>query len=220
MFEGLERIAFSRDWITIVLLLVLVVIAIIRFIYEERFTKLFSLSYSDKYFTNYSKSKPLIFNNFHLLFFIVINFNISLLIYYSIEVFNPLIITNSFIFFLRIILVVILYFIARYLVGYLLSIVFGLSEHQDYVTLLKISNSAYLSVLLFPLLILINYSSVSFHKFLLVVSLIMLLVLLFIRYFTIVKNLKISFNSFFYLFLYLCALELAPIIIIYKMFLD
>jgi hypothetical protein len=219
MFEGIERITLSKDWITVVLLLVLIVIALIKLVYNERFIKLFSLSYSDKYFTNYSKSKPLIFNTFHFLFFVVINFNISLLIYYSIEVFNPLIISNSLTFFLKIVLVVLLYFVARYLIGYLLSIVFNLSEHQDYVTLLKISNSAYLSMLFFPLLIFLNYSSVVMHKFLLIFSLIIVLILSFILYFNVVKNLKINFNSFFYLFLYLCALELAPIIVIYKMFL-
>ena len=220
MFEGIERLSLSEDWITIIVLLALVLIAVLKFSYNERFVKLFSLSYSAKYFTNYSKSKPLIFNTFHLLFFIVINFNISLLIYYAIKAFDPSKISSDFSFFLQILLILILYFLIRYLIGYLLGIVFDLSEEQNHITLLKISNLAYLSVLFLPLLVLINYSSFALHKILIIFSLIIALILLAIRYFSILRNLKITFNSFFYIFLYICALELAPILLIYKMFLD
>ena len=220
MFEGIERLSLSEDWITIILLLTLVFITVLKFSYDERFVKLFSLSYSDKYFTNYSKSKPLIFNTFHLLFFIIINFNISLLIYYAIKAFDPSRIADDFGFFLQIFLIVLLYFIFRYLIGYLLGIVFDLSEEQNRITLLKISNLAYISVFFFPLLVLINYSSFALHKILISFSLAVALILLFIRYFSILKNLKLSFNSFFYILLYLCALELAPILVIYKIFLD
>ena len=220
MFEGIERISLSEDWITIILLLSLVLIAALKFSYNDRFDKLFSLSYSDKYFTNYSKSKPLIFNTFHLLFFIIINFNISLLIFYAIKAFDPSEISNDFTYFIQIVLIVLFYFIFRYLIGYLLGIVFDLSEEQNRITLLKISNLSYLSVLFFPLLVLINYSSFALHKILITFSLTIALILLSIRYFSILKNLKLSFNNFFYIFLYLCALELAPFLVIYKMFLD
>jgi len=53
MFEGIERLSLTRDWITMILLLALVLIAVLKFFYGERFVKLFSLSYSEKYFTNY-----------------------------------------------------------------------------------------------------------------------------------------------------------------------
>ena len=220
MFEGIERLSLSEDWITIILLLGLVLIAVLKFSYNERFVKLFSLSYSAKYFTNYSKSKPLIFNTFHLLFFIVINFNISLLIQYAIKAFDPSKISNDFSFFLQLVLLSLLYFLIRYLIGYLLGIIFDLSEEQNHITLLKISNLAYLSVLFLPLLVLINYSSFALHKILIIFSLIIALILLITRYVSILRNLKLTFNSFFYILLYLCALELAPILVIYKIFLD
>jgi hypothetical protein len=220
MFEGIERLSLSEDWITVILVLALVLIAVLKFSYNERFVKLFSLSYSDKYFTNYSKSKPLIFNSFHLMFFIIINFNISLLIYYAIKAFNPLKITNDFSFYVQIILILLLYFILRYLIGNLLSIIFSLPEEQNRITFLKISNLAYLSVLFFPLLVLINYSSLAIHKVLIIFSLTIAIILLFVRYYSILKNLILNFNSFFYIFLYICALEIAPILVIYKMFLD
>ena len=158
MFEGIERLSLTRDWITLLLILGLVLIAVLKFAFNERFIKLFSLSYSEKYFTNYVKTKPLIFNTFHLIFFSVIIFNISLLIFYAIKAYNLSEITNDFGYFLQISLVCALYILSRYLLGYLLSLVFSLTDHQAYFTLLKISNLAYISVLIFPLLIFINYS--------------------------------------------------------------
>lgn len=220
MFEGIERLSLTRDWITLLLILGLVLIAVLKFAFSERFIKLFSLSYSEKYFTNYVKTKPLIFNTFHLIFFSVIIFNISLLIFYAIKAYNLSEITNDFGYFLQISLVCTLYILSRYLLGYLLSLVFSLTDHQAYFTLLKISNLAYISVLIFPLLIFINYSSAAFYNILISISLVIALILFGIRYYAVIKNIKLSFNSFFYLFLYLCALELAPILVVYKMFLD
>lgn len=220
MFEGIERVVFTRDWITVILMLVLLALTALKFVYNERFTKLFSLLYSEKYFTNYSKTKPLIFNKFHLFFFIVILFNISLLLFFGFKAFKPTPVSYDFNFFIQIVLIAILYVFLRYLVGYLLAIMFGISEFHKHLTLLKITNLSLVFVLSFPLLILINYSSSSFHKFLITFSVIGILVMLLIRYYIIVKKIRENFSIFFYLILYICALEIAPIIVIYKMFVD
>ena len=218
MFEGIERIAFSKDWITIVLMLVLALITIVKFVYSERFSKLFSLLYSEKYYSDYLKNKPLVFNKFHLLLFLVIIINVSLLVFFSFKTFNSSNISNEFTFFIQVLILVILYIFIRYFIGYFLGVIFEIYENQKYVTFLKISNLSFISILTFPLLVLINFSSISLHKFLLVFSIIIVLILSFIRYYTILKNERIKFNNLFYLFLYLCALEIAPFIVIYKMF--
>ncbi len=218
MFEGIERIAFSKDWITIVLMLVLALITIVKFVYSERFSKLFSLLYSEKYYSDYLKNKPLVFNKFHLLLFLVIIINVSLLVFFSFKTFNSSNISNDFTFFIQVLILVILYIFIRYFIGYFLGVIFEIYENQKYVTFLKISNLSFISILTFPLLVLINFSSISLHKFLLVFSIIIVLILSFIRYYTILKNERIKFNNLFYLFLYLCALEIAPFIVIYKMF--
>ena len=76
MFEGLERITSTSDWVTIFFLVVLTLISILQFNFNERFSKLFSLIYSDKYYTDFIKTRPLNFNIFHLIFFFVVLFNI------------------------------------------------------------------------------------------------------------------------------------------------
>jgi len=218
VFEGIERIAFSKDWITLVILFVLTLVTIVKFYYNQRFTKLFSLLYSEKYYTDYLKTKPFLFNIFHLLLFIIFLINLSLLIYFCYQVLKPDDFYNEFFFFSQIVAITLLYIIIRYCVGYLLGVIFKVSEYQRHFTFLKISNLAMLSVLFLPLLIIISYSTISIHKFLVYFSLILLVILFLYRYFVMIQNERLNFNKLFYLFLYLCALEIAPIIVVYKMF--
>ncbi len=220
MFEGLEKLTFSNDWITIVLMLVLILITLLKIIHNERFLKLFSLMYSEKYYTEYSKTNPLLLNNFHIISFFIVIFNISLLILYSFNEFSLVEIGNKLLFFTQINLLVIGYFLIRYFVGFILAYLFDIDDKQKHVTFLKISNLILISILFYPLLILINYSVGSFHKFIITLGVIGVIILFFLRYFNLLKKDKINFNSLFYLFLYLCALEIAPFIVIYKTFVD
>lgn len=220
MFEGLDRISVTDDWITLVLVIVLILITLLKNNYNDQFSKLFSLLYSEKYYTDYIKTVPLLFNGFHFIFFFVINFNISLLILFIFEAYYPIYFENSLFFFTQIFSLSILYLTIRYFLGLLLSNIFDISESQKYFTFLKISNLALISLLIYPLLILMNYSVGFFHTFLIVFSLIIIIILFIMRYFIIIKNEKLSFNNLFYLFLYLCALELAPFIVIYKLFVE
>lgn len=220
MFEGLERLTFSKDWITIILLVVLILITLVKNNFNVRFTKLFSLLYSDKYYTDYLKTNPLLFNKFHFLIFFVIIFNISLIIFNSFIAFKPSEIDYDFIYFLQIILITILYLFIRYFLGYFIAFVFDINDKQKHITFLKISNLSLISIFIFPLLILVNYSVGLFHKFLITFSVIAIIILFLFRYFTLFKKEEINFNSLFYLFLYLCALEIAPFIVIYKTFVD
>ena len=220
MFEGIEKISVTSDWITLIFIAVLIMIAILQFNFTERFSKLFSLVYSEKYYTDYIKTRPLIFNWFHVIFFFIIIFNISLSLYFTLNAFSTSGMTGQFYFYFQILIMTLGYFSLRYFVGYLLGNIFELEEGQNYFTFLKMSNLSLISVLIFPLLILTNYSVGFFHKFLITFGIVASLAIALFRYFVLIKNEKLSFNNLFYLFLYLCALELSPFIVIYKLFVE
>jgi len=220
MFEGIEKIAATNDWVTLFFLVVLILIAVLQFNYTERLSKLFSLVYSEKYYTDYIKTRPLIFNSFHTIFFFIIIFNISLFLYFALNTFSTSLEQGQFYFFLQILLMTFAYFIFRFFIGALLANIFEVEEGQKYFTFLKMSNLALISILVLPLLILANYSVGFFHKFLITFGVVTSFAIALFRYFVLIKNEKLSFNNLFYLFLYLCALELAPFIVIYKLFVD
>lgn len=220
MFEGVEKITITNDWVTLFFLLVLILIAVLQFNYSERFSKLFSLVYSEKYYTDYIKTRPLIFNSFHVIFFFIIVFNISLFLFFAFNTFSSSLNQGEFYFFAQILLLTFAYFAIRYSIGILLANLFEVEEGQKYFTFLKMSNLALISIFVLPLLILANYSVGFFHKFLITFGVIASFAIALFRYFVLIKNEKLSFNNLFYLFLYLCALELAPFIVIYKLFVE
>ena len=39
MFEGIEKISATSDWVTLIFLMVLILIAVLQFNFTERFTK-------------------------------------------------------------------------------------------------------------------------------------------------------------------------------------
>ena len=220
MFEGIERIILSKDWITIIFLLVLTIITMLKYNFSERFTKLFSLIYSDKYYTDYVKTNPLVLNIFHFLFSFVIFLNISMLIYFGFQVTDPPFFSNNIYSFTLIFIVVVFYIILRYIIGFILGEVFDLQEQQKQLTFLKLSNLSLLSLLLFPLLVFLNYRVDSYHKITITTGVILVIIFFLIQYYKLLNKDKFNFNNLFYLFLYLCALEIAPLIVIYKMFVD
>ena len=138
---------------------------------------------------------------FLFLGFFVILFNISLLIFFLFKAYDPAIYENEFSFFLKINLTVTLYLFLRYLLGIILGNIFDLTEEQSYFTFLKMSNISLISVLIFPLLILSNYTAGGFHKFLITFTLAASLGVTLFRYFVLIKNEKLGFNNLFYLFL-------------------
>ncbi|MCK5637626.1 MAG: DUF4271 domain-containing protein [Flavobacteriaceae bacterium] len=199
-------------------MIVLVLITLLKNNYNQQFTKLFSLFYSEKYYTDYVKMNPLLFNRFHFLFFFVIAFNYSLFVFFGFKTFYSQIIINDFYFYFQILNLTILFILIRYFIGFLLSVIFELSNDQRYLTFLKISNLSYLSLIVFPLIVVIAYSVGFFQKFLLIIGLILFVILSLFNYIKLIKNEKLNFSNLFYLFLYLCALEIAPFIVIYKLF--
>jgi len=220
MFEGLERVSFTNSWVTLVIMIVLVLITLLKNNYNQQFNKLLSLLYSEKYYTDYVKINPLLFNRFHFLFFFVIIFNLSLLIFFVFKTFYSELITNDFYFYFQIFNITVLFILVRYVIGFLLSIIFELNDEQRYLTFLKMSNLSFLSIIVFPLIIVVAYSVGFFQKFLLIVGLILFVVLSLFNYIKLIKNERLNFTNLFYLFLYLCALEIAPFIVIYKLFID
>ena len=142
MFEGIERIASTSDWVTLFFLVDLILIAVLQFNFTERFTKLFSLVYSEKYYTDYLKTRPLIFNSFHVIFFFIIVFNISLSFYFAIETLSPSSIDDPLYFYFQILAFTITYFALRFFIGFLLRHIFDLETSQNYFTFLKFSNLA------------------------------------------------------------------------------
>ncbi len=212
-----ERMVFSPDWVTILFLIVVLLLAAIKYNFNDRLSAMMSLIYSEKYFTEYAKTKPVLFNGYNILFFFVFFITFSLLIYYGLNAFlNPVFLIDLT-YFGKILLGLFIFLIFRIATGALLSIVFEVKEDYMLFSLVKISNLYFISIFTLPILLLVAYANTKYYKILIGLAIGFALILFLVRYFRALQNDRINFTSIFYLFLYLCALEIAPFILVYKL---
>jgi len=218
MFEATKIIHQNNDWITLVLLFVFIVLSLLKVIFKGRLSHVNTVFISKKYFLTYfNKGKSNFLNGFHVSLFIVQLLVISLL-FYLINIhfqFQP--ISLNFRGYILIIFWVSLYFSLRYLIGLLLAFLFNFKNEYNILVYYKMSYFNNLILWVLPFLVLTVYVDM-YHKLLLNITVSLVVILLLLRYSLILmNNKKLIFSNLFYFILYICALEIAPLIIILKL---
>ncbi|MFD1292959.1 DUF4271 domain-containing protein [Lutibacter holmesii] len=218
MFEAKEILSQNNDWITLVFFTIFVILVAIKFFFNERLAHTSMLLFSKKYLAiYYSKEKKKVFNNFQVLFFLVQLLTFSLIFFeilrYKVPSFSQL---DGNIFVL-IFICVFLYFVVRFLIGFFLASIFNFNEFHKKLLYEKSNyfNSLVISIL--PFLLVLFYTE-SYQLVFFKITLIVFLFLLTLRYVLVLRNnKKVIFGNLFYFILYLCALEIGPLVIILKL---
>ena len=204
---AIERIITNNDWITLVIVFAVVLLAIMKLLKP---TKLFGYTvafvtsgfFKKKIENNASSRTP-----FQLLlsFFLVIV--ISLFIFLILYPIN-----NGFFDYLLLFSFVTIYFVTKVVIDNILINILGISTVAKYFLITKYGYLKNLVLWLFPAIVLYQYA------FLNKLFLLTFFGILFIfRAFLIVRNnKKIVISKLFYFILYFCTLEIAPLLIVYK----
>jgi hypothetical protein len=218
MFEAKEIISQNNDWISFIFLGVLVLLTFIRIRYNDRILHTTTLFFQKKYlFIYFNKEKNSVFNGFQTPFFLIKTMTISLLLYHINIFFN----INSSLIWLKgygiILICVSIYFLIHYLIGLLISEALSFQKPYKKVVFDKLNYFNNVILWILPLVVIYTYTDsykVFFFNFLFLFS----IVLLVLRYgLLLVNNKNLIFNNIFYFILYLCALEIAPFVIIFKL---
>ncbi len=211
------NLSVNNDWITIVFLLIFVLLGAAKIIYKERLFELVVLFFSKKYLLKYAKENQLIFNGFSVILYLVQVLVLSLIFFVFAQEYLSLIeIDYNYYFFIKILIGVSLFFLFRFLIGFALGELFGTKQQQQQLAFTKISYLFSISILILPFLLLVffikKYNFLAFQLLIFVFA-----ILLIIRYVFVFKNNNITLakqgSNFF---LYLCALEIAPLMLILK----
>jgi len=218
MFNSEEIVSFNNNWVALVFIIILLILVGLNSFYGKRLARTNRMLLTKSYIqTYYNKDKIKFFNTFSSLLFIVQILSISLLLYLFILAFNSKLIGVNIVFFLNIVSIITAYFVLRYLVGFLLSNLFDL---KDLFFKLSFEKSNYLyNVILWVLpMILLSTYAVVYKLTIVKLTVIFSLILLVFRYvLVLLNNKKVILNNLFYFILYLCTLEIAPLIIILKL---
>ncbi len=218
MHQAKEIVNLSNDWITGILMLIIFILVINMFLNKEKFSGLYTLFYSNKYLkVNYKSKKNSVFNSFQILFFFVQFLTFSLFLYLLGDYFYENNYYSEHNIFLFALILTTFYFIIKYTFQFFLFFVLGLKPLFDKLIIEQTSFLNALSLWLIPVLCFLIFSSLD-QNLLIIIAISYLALLLTIRYLLILfYNKTIILDNLFYFFLYLCALEIAPLFIIVKL---
>ncbi|WP_309640906.1 DUF4271 domain-containing protein [Flavobacterium sp.] len=202
------RIIGARDWATIVFVLMFVIIAIVKSVFESRFQDFMKLIVSDKYIKMYRDSMYLM-SGFTIFLFVVQLVSLAFFIQLCLNHFFHTSKTDG-ILFIQITTFLSVFVLSKFLIEKIIATSFNIEEFSDQFNLQKVSYRTYVGLLLLPVDTILFYNS-SLPDLLLYVLIVAVLLTNLLTYVISLKNYQnLLIGKLFYFILYLCALEIAP----------
>ncbi|AZQ60149.1 DUF4271 domain-containing protein [Maribacter sp. MJ134] len=210
--EPILRAANSEDWITIILFGSLLFVLAAKTMFYSRFLNFMILPFNNKYIFMYNKKEKL-YNWFHILFTIFQVINTSLFLFLAWKSYEKPESNNYPFIFPIILLVFFLFLTVKVLLQLTNGFIFGSQKTFSEIIFKKLSYLNYSGLILFIANIVLSFVYVD-SKTIVVLALILFLGVNIIGWVTVLKNhQKLITSYFFYFILYLCALEIAPLVI-------
>jgi hypothetical protein len=210
------RIVENKDWATALFLFSLVLIALSKSLFENRFSEFIKLIVSDKYLKVY-KDSGLMMSWFTIFLFIVQIVSFSFFIHLLLNSFGYINKTDG-ISFIQIFTFLTVFILSKYLIEKILGTAFDIEEFVDQFNLQKVSYRTFIGLFLLPINCFLYYNDSISHNLLIIILSILLIINVFTYLLSIKNHQNILIGNLFYFILYLCALEIAPYYFMYYWF--
>ena len=212
------REIISNEWYVIFFVLCLSILALAKRSFSTRFNDFLLLVGKSKYLKIYARDQKFI-DQFDALLFINLIISLSLFCFLGYSTFIDSIPFNLGAF-LKILLGIGSIILIKILLERLIGSLFGIDTLMDSYLFQKTNYKNYTGLLLLPINILLVFTiPLSVNVFYVIFALIFIINL--IGFITSIKtHQKTIINNIFYFILYLCALEIAPYVILYKLFIN
>ena len=206
----------TRDWATILFVVALVLVAVTKSVFENRFSDYLRLIVSDKYIKVYRDSGHLR-SGFTVALFIVQLISIAFFIQLLLAYFGYASKTD-WVLFIQIITFLAVFILSKFIIEKIIATSFNIEEFVEQFNLQKVSYRTYISLLILPIDIVLFYTN-YISKNLIFLFIAIILIVNMLTYLISLKNYQnLLFGKLFYFILYLCALEIAPYYFMYYWF--
>jgi hypothetical protein len=205
----------STDWITLVFLTCLIILAWIQTIYQKRFIQIFRAVFQPHYVNQLEREGNLFRERITLgLSFIYFTIG-SIFIYQIFREFESVPVGFSNLGFAAIIFAsLLIYQLFKSMIVYTTGIIFNTTEHSRQFQLNSLIFNTIIGIVLFPIAIIALYWDSTVYLIIGSVIVSLLVVYRLIR--DILLGMANKSYNLFYLFLYLCTLEILPLVLVYK----
>lgn len=201
------------DWVTLIMVGCILIIAILKVIYPKRFNDFIRLPVSNNYFLAKGKSEE-VRHPFSILLFVIQLISTSLFVnLFFLEKGKA----NVFLF-LQILFVVFVFIIVKTSIEKMIGAIFSIEKLIDHYIYEKLSYRNFLSLLLIITNLIFYFSIKPDLNTLLILTGILFLVNMLILSYSYKNYRSLIFSNLFYFLLYICALEISPYLILYKAF--
>lgn len=201
------------DWVTLIMVGCILIIAILKVIYPKRFNDFIRLPVSNNYFLAKGKSEE-VRHPFSILLFVIQLISTSLFVnLFFLEKGKA----NVFLF-LQILFVVFVFIIVKTSIEKMIGAIFSIEKLIDHYIYEKLSYRNFLSLLLIIINLIFYFSIKPDLNILLIITGILFLVNMLILSYSYKNYRSLIFSNLFYFLLYICALEISPYLILYKAF--
>lgn len=214
--EVIERQVVSQDWITLLLVLVLILLATAKYAFNQRFAHFIMLFATDKYLLLKGKNANL-FHPFNILLFLVNVIIVGLFIFILYKVIEDPLPNRPKVLFLRIATAYSAFVLLKFSLEKILANIISADKKMNYYLFYKLSYRNFLALLLLPVCLAFIYIwEPNLTALYISAGLILLINLISLLSFF-QKNQQYILRYWFYFILYLCALEIGPYFILYKL---
>ena len=204
----------THEWFTLFTIIGILAITAAKYLNALRFNDFISVIGNSKYLKIYSKDQKFV-DPFDGLIFINLVFSGSIFIYFTYSTFVSSL-TFELIPFLKLLFAVASIVIIKTLLERLIGSLFEMDSIVDGYLFQKITFLNYTGLILILTNLLVLYANID-PKIVIISSFILILLINLIGFMTSFKNYQKIINlNYFYFLLYLCALEIAPYVLLYK----
>lgn len=210
--QAVDKITHLESWITLILGLLFLVIFLLKTIDSNLLKQHVKTFFNVPYVALETEDSIGIFNLYQMLLFLftVVVFSLFITLVYT-NFHNVTTITFSL--YLVILVYVFVFFVAKWVLEYLFSILFSMKRQLKLLVASKWNYIFSMSFFIYIAIIFHTYAKIDFSYLLYFVVLLFIFRFLFI----LATNKKLIFSKLFYFILYLCALEIAPVVILSKL---
>lgn len=215
--EHLLRPDFNRDWLSLILISSLAILALLRYAFPKRTSELFLLPFNDKYFALEGRQKAFRhpFNGV-MLMLQILAFGLFLTLTISSPP-NEVISSLNPETFIRTSQLVLIYILLRYGLDWIMGEVLDCQSLLNQYRYERLSYHHSISLLFIASFAIAFFALPSIHLMTPVFVFLFLLGLLLTLIYSIRRNSVILFRNFLYFILYICALEIAPYVLLYTL---
>lgn len=209
--QNIHRTIESLDWITFILVGCVILVTVLRVVYPKRFDDFIKLPISNNYFLTKGKFEELK-HPFSVLFFLIQVLTLSLFIFLFFLEKREV----SATIFIKITLASFTFILIKTCIEKLIGSIFDIETIINNYIFTKLSYRNFISLFLIVLNFIFYFSVEPTMLLLFIFSGFIVLLNLFILFINYKNYRSLIFSNFFYFLLYICALEISPYLIIYK----